>query len=114
MLHYNFKRKKIWDDEPPRPVMEVKKPFAMLGDLGNGNLQTLRGVNAAIRNIEKVMKGEKKKYSFGGSDACLIEVGASTSRVAYEFGEKEATVPTAALLDLLQEWKAFLSKKIIQ
>ncbi|MFM8913508.1 MAG: hypothetical protein ACKOE6_11435 [Flammeovirgaceae bacterium] len=83
----------------------------MLSDLGNGNLQTLRGATAAIRNIEKVMKGEKKKYSFGGSDACLVEVEPTTCRVAYDFGEKETTVPTKALLELLQDWKAFLSKK---
>lgn len=111
MLDYKFKRKKIWEDEPYRPMMEVKKPFEMLSDLSNGHLQTLKGVTTELRNIEKIKKGELTSYSFGGSDACIVEVGKINCKIAYEFGEKETELPTADLIRLLKDWIMFLKQE---
>ncbi|MFM9841078.1 MAG: hypothetical protein ACKVOQ_22610 [Cyclobacteriaceae bacterium] len=108
MLKYKFQSKVIWEGEPARPLMKVQRPYQMLDDLSNGDLGTFIGVNKTIREIEKVVEGKKKKFSFGASDACIIDVSTKTSTIAYDFGEKEKEIPTKELLKLLKDWKEFL------
>jgi hypothetical protein len=109
MLKYKFHTKVIWEGEPARPLMKIQRPYQMLDDLSSGHLATLKGVEKTILQIEKVKDGTKKKFSFGGSDACIIEVSGKTSIVAYDFGEKEKEIPTNELLLLLKDWKKFLA-----
>ena len=108
MLKYKFHIKAIWEGDPARPLMKIQRPFQMLEDLSNGHLSTLKGVEKTILQMEKVQRGEKKKFSFGGSDACLIDVGSKISLIAYNFGEKEKEIPTKELILLLKDWKKFL------
>jgi hypothetical protein len=109
MLKYKFHTKVIWEGEPARPLMKVQRPYQMLEDLSNGHLATVKGVEKTLLQIEKVKDGTKKKFSFGGSDACIIEVASKTSIIAYNFGEKEKEIATKELVLLLKDWKKFLS-----
>ncbi len=108
MLEYTFSKKRIWGGEKPRPILKIKKPFSMLADLANGHLQTTKGVEVVLKNIEKVRKEEKKSYSFGGSDACIIEVTKFQTKILYNFGEKESSVSTYQLQKLLRDWRDYL------
>lgn len=80
----------------------------MLADLANGHLQTAKGVEVALKNIEKVRRKEKKSYSFAGSDACIIEVSKTKAKITYNFGDKETSVSTAQLQKLLKDWKKYI------
>lgn len=108
MIEYTFSKKIIWENESPRPIMKIKKSFSMLEDLANGHLQTTKGIATVLKNIEKVRKEEKKNYSFGGSDACIIEVTKNKAKIIYNFGEEETSVSTYQLLKLLRDWQEYI------
>jgi hypothetical protein len=108
MLKYKFHFKKIWGEESARPLMKIQRPYQMLEDLSNGHLGTLKGVEKTLLQIEEVIGGKKKKFSFGGSDACIIDVLGKTAVISYEFGEKEKEIPTKELILLLKDWKMLL------
>jgi hypothetical protein len=108
MLKYKFHTKVIWEGEPARPLMKVQRPYQMLEDLSNGHLATVKGVEKTLLQIEKVKDGTKKKFSFGASDACIIDLSLKTSIISYGFGEKEKEIPTKEIIALLKDWKKFL------
>ncbi len=108
MLKYKFQTKVIWEGQPARPLMKIQRPYQMLEDLCNGHLGTLKGVEKTLSQIEKVMEGNKKKISFGGSDACIIDLSVKTSVISYGFGEKEKEIATKEIIALLKDWKKFL------
>ena len=87
-LQYHFERKAIWENEPPRAVMTVEKPFAMLTDLSN-SLDTFESAKEAFAQIKKVVSGKEKKFEFG-SDQCMLEVDKRTTNIHYKFGDENA------------------------
>jgi hypothetical protein len=105
-LQYNFERKIIWENEPPRAVMTVEKPYAMLTDLGN-SLDTLEVAKEALAQIKKVVSGKLRKFEFG-SDSCMLEVYKRTTNIHYKFGEVSANVETEKLVGLIGDWVGFL------
>jgi hypothetical protein len=112
MLKYKFHSKVIWEGEPARPLMKVQRPYQMLENLNNGDMATVKGVGKVLTEIGKVLEGKKKKFSFGGSDACIIDVLAKTSVIAYSFGEKEKEISTKDLIKLLKDWKEYLGSML--
>jgi hypothetical protein len=108
MLKYKFQSKVIWEGEPARPLMKIQRPYQMLENLNSGEMTTVKGVGKILSGIDKVMEGKKKKFSFGGSDACIIDVQIKTSVIAYQFGEKDKEISTKELIKLLKDWKEYL------
>jgi uncharacterized FlaG/YvyC family protein len=112
MLKYKFQSKVIWEGEPARPLMKIQRPYQILENLNNGDITTVKGVSKILTEIDKVVEGKKKKFSFGGSDACIIEVLEKKSVIAYSFGEKEKEIPTKDLMKLLKDWKEYLGSML--
>lgn len=89
-------------------VIKVDPPYEMLFDVANGYLSTSSGVRDVIQNIEKVQRGELEKFSWGGSDYCIIDTYKDESNISYDFGENETSVPTPDILKLMKDWERFL------
>ena len=100
MLNYQFSI-----DPENWPLITIGPPYQMLSDLALCNPDYTTEI---IDSIKFVMEGKMQKYSFGGSDFCLIDVYDQDSKIFYDFGESEITVPTTDLLKLMVDWKDFL------
>lgn len=108
-IHYQFEWKKVWDEEPPRPLLRVQAPFAMLDDLAH-SLPDGAAAQRALRLIRQVQTGAVRKCHLG-SDAVLLEVFARKTNVLYAMGEKKTAIATDELVALLRDWKKFVQQK---
>jgi hypothetical protein len=108
MIEYSFESKKIINELVY--LIDVKEPYEMLYDLSSGFLSQSEGVEEVLTGIQKVVSGESAKYSFGGSDYCIIDVYKDESKIYYDFGENESAISTNELIRLLNDWKIFLKK----
>jgi len=102
MLKYNF-----FTFEKNEARISVESPFEMLGDISNSKLSNTLEI---IKNINNVKTGSINTYSFGGSDYCILDVYKDETKVYYDFGESETSLPTNELIKLLEDWRDYLVK----
>ncbi len=98
MLQYKFL---VWKGEKR---VEVQAPFAMLSDLSNcSRLQ----IDEAVVHLQELVDGKIDFYSFGGSDACIVDAAEVETMVFYEFGDKDLTITTSEILKLMTDFQNF-------
>lgn len=98
MLQYKFL---VWKGEKR---VEVQAPYTMLSDLSNcSRLQ----IDEAVSNLQALVEGKIDFYTFGASDACIVDSAEMDSMIFYEFGEKDTTIDTSEILKLMIDFQNF-------
>ncbi len=99
-----FPKNKPWHDE-----VEVDAPYQVVGDYLTSDVQhDPEGAQKLIATFKQIIRGERELFEDEGN-AYLVEVNASAARISTEYGTKPSCeLPTAWLIDALEQWVAYL------
>ncbi len=82
-----------------------------LSHLAFGHMSKSKGVKHELKEIEAVLKANKKTHSFGGDDWCIVELRKKKAIVMNGFDEFEPfEIDTKGIVNLLERWHEFLVK----
>lgn len=60
-----------------------------------------------ITDLTQVVAGTRECRGWG-QDVCSFSSEQDLTRISYDFDEHKSTIPTAAILQLLQDWLVYL------
>ncbi|MCB0516260.1 MAG: hypothetical protein R2798_11885 [Chitinophagales bacterium] len=113
MLKYNFNKWQPFSDYREILQVSVEEPYSFLGDFSIG-YQNSAKIQLVIDGITRVMNNEEEDFFFRNDAGFFAEIDTSEPNVYIfdEFSEdptKELfTVPYQEMLQLLEDFKAFL------
>jgi hypothetical protein len=100
ILHYKFYLNQIGV-----PQFDVDFPFEGLSELGS-----CRNVDEIVNSLKQLIASKIDEFSFG-YEVYLIECNQNICKVVNTFDNwtKEADVPTAEFLSLMEAWQQYIS-----